>query len=71
MTTKVKRQIKRRDYTVRPIQLLFLNMEAESEERGLSNQRLMHLRPKRMLIWMRKVNLKINLIVMEILNVFK
>jgi len=52
---------------------IFLNMEAEFEEKGLSNQSLMqrpnHLRPKRILIRMGKVNLNLNQLVIEILNV--
>jgi hypothetical protein len=61
---------KKRQYTFsNQFDFIFLNMEAESEERGgLSNQSLMQ-RPKGMLIWMGKVNLNLNLLVIEILNV--
>jgi hypothetical protein len=49
-------------------------MKAEFEERrGFSNQSLMqrpnHLTPKMMLIQIGKVNLNLNLLVIEILNV--
>jgi hypothetical protein len=52
---------------------IFLNMEAEFEERGGCLTKALckgpnHLSPKRILIRMGKVNLNLNLLVIEILN---
>jgi hypothetical protein len=70
MTTKVERQ-----YTFsEQFSFIFLNREAEYEERGGCPTKALckrpnHLRQKRMLIHIEKVNLNLNLLVIHILNV--
>jgi len=74
MATKVERQIKRRGSTRFQTNSAssFLTLRPNLKREGLSNQSLMqrpnHLMPKRILIWMGKVNLNLNLLVIEILN---
>ena len=77
MTTKVERQIKRRgstrfqtnsassSSTWRP------NLKREGVVQPKHKQRPNHLTQKRMLIQIRKVNLNLNLLVIEILNVLR
>jgi hypothetical protein len=74
MATKVERQIKRRGSTRFQTNSASssLTLRPNLKREGLSNQSLMqrpnHLMPKRILIWMGKVNLNLNLLVIEILN---